>query len=325
MFTQQKMLPKVEQVKLALPLENQLNTLKLQFDEQLRQNMISKEKLVVVCGPCSADDPVAVGEYVAKLKQVADICPNLMVVVRIYTTKPRSNGLGYKGLCFGANGDDINAGIEACRKMMLNCLQIGLPIADELLYPELYQYFDDLVSYSFVGARSSEDSLHRAYASGLDTCCGVKNATDGDVDKLVQSLKAISVPTVFPYQGAQITTSGCKFAHVVLRGGSLDGKYCSNIDAQSVAKLKQNLQALALNDFIMADLSHANSQKVAQNQIDNAKTVILDANINGVMLESYLSDGTDGQTYGVSKTDQCLGFEDTKNLLLMLNEQFAKR
>ena len=75
----------------------------------------------------------------------------------------------------------------------------------------------------------------------------------------------------------------------------------------------------------MADLSHANSQKVAQNQIDNAKTVILDANINGVMLESYLSDGTDGQTYGVSKTDQCLGFEDTKNLLLMLNEQFAKR
>lgn len=325
MFTQQKKLPSVAEIKSALPLDDQLNSLKLKFDESLRQNMKSKQKLVVVCGPCSADDPVAVGEYVSKLKQIADKCPNLLVVARIYTTKPRSNGLGYKGLCFGEDGKDIANGIVACRQMMINCLKAGLPVADELLYPELYQYFDDLVSYSFVGARSSEDSLHRAYASGLDVCCGVKNSTDGDVDKLIQSLQAISLPTVFPYMGAQLETSGCKFAHVVLRGGSLDGKYLSNIDKNSVAKLKQGLQFLGLNDFVMADLSHANSQKVAQNQIDNAKMAILDANINGIMMESYLFDGSDGNTYGVSKTDQCLGFDDTANLLVMLNEQFANR
>lgn len=325
MFTQQKKLPKVCDVKLALPLDEQLNSLKLQFDEQLRQNMQSKQKLVVVCGPCSADDPVAVGEYVSKLKEVVDLCPNLLVVVRIYTTKPRSNGIGYKGLCFGEGGDDIAGGIAACRKMMIDCLKVGLPVADELLYPELYQYFDDLVSYSFVGARSSEDSLHRAFASGLDVCCGVKNSTDGNADKLVQSLQAISLPTVFPYLSTQVNTSGCKFAHVVLRGGAMGGKYLSNIDKDSVAKLKQTLQQLALNDFVMADLSHANSQKVAHNQIDNAKRAICDKNINGVMVESYLSDGSDGGTYGVSKTDQCLGFEDTKELLLMLNEQFVKR
>ena len=325
MFTQQKKLPSVAEIKAMLPLDDQLNSIKLKFDEDLRQNMQSKKKLVVVCGPCSADDPVAVGEYVSKLKQIADNCPNLLVVARIYTTKPRSNGLGYKGLCFGENGNDIANGIVACRQMMINCLKVGLPIADELLYPELYQYFDDLISYSFVGARSSEDSLHRAFASGLDVCCGVKNSTDGDVEKLMQSLHAISLPTIFPCFGNQVQTSGCKFAHVVLRGGALDGKYLSNIDKDSVAKLKNGLQTLGLNDFVMADLSHANSQKVAQNQIDNAKMAILDKNINGIMMESYLSDGSDGDTYGVSKTDQCLGFEDTANLLEMLNEQFANR
>ncbi len=325
MFTQQKKLPLVAEIKSALPLDDQLNRIKLKFDEDLRQNMQSKQKLVVVCGPCSADDPVAVGEYVSKLKQIADNCPNLLVVARIYTTKPRSNGLGYKGLCFGEDGNDIAKGILACRQMMIDCLKVGLPIADELLYPELYQYFDDLISYSFVGARSSEDSLHRAFASGLDVCCGVKNSTDGDMEKLMQSLHAISLPTIFPCFGNQMQTGGCKFAHVVLRGGSLDGKYWSNIDKDSVAKLKIGLQSLGLNDFVMADLSHANSQKVAQNQIDNAKMVILDENINGIMMESYLSDGSDGNTYGVSKTDQCLGFEDTKDLLFMLDKQFAKR
>ena len=325
MFIQQKKLPMVSEVKSRLPLGNQLEKIKLHWDEVLRENLFSKQKLVVVCGPCSADDPVAVGEYVAKLKQVADLCPNLLVVARIYTAKPRSNGTGYKGLCFGENGDDITSGIVACRQMMLDCLKVGLPIADELLYPELYEYFDDLVNYSFVGARSSEDSLHRAYASGLDVCCGVKNATDGDVDKLIQSLQAVSLPTVFPFSGNQMQTSGCKHAHVVLRGGAMEGEYQSNISKQQVAKLKQSLKSLGFNDFIMADLSHANSQKVAQNQIDNAKAVICDSNVNGVMIESYLFDGTDGSTYGVSKTDQCLGFEDTKSLLLMLNEQFAKR
>lgn len=325
MFTQQKKLPKAVDVKSILPLDDQLNTAKQLWDEQLRSNLHTKQKLVVVCGPCSADDPVAVGEYVSKLKQVADVCQNLMVFARIYTTKPRSNGIGYKGLCFGKNGDDIASGIVACRKMMMDCIKVGLPVADELLYPELYQYFDDLVSYSFVGARSSEDSLHRAFASGLDTCCGVKNSTDGDVDKLIQSLQAVSLPTVFPFDGQQLQTSGCKYAHVVLRGGAMDGEYQSNIDKEQISKLKSSLQKLGLSDFIMADLSHANSKKVAQNQIDNAKRAICDANINGVMIESYLSDGEDGSTFGVSITDQCLGFEDTKKLLLMLNDRFAKR
>lgn len=325
MFIQQKKLPTAIEVKLQLPVDNTLQNFKLSCDESLRQNLVTKQRFVVVCGPCSADDPVAVAQYVAKLKQVADLCPNLLVVARVYTAKPRSNGMGYKGLCFGEDGCDIANGIVACRKMMIECLKIGLPIADELLYPELFEYFDDLVSYSFVGARSSEDSLHRAYSSSLDICCGVKNATDGDVEKLVQSLQAVSLPTIFPYLGTQVQTSGCKFAHVVLRGGAMDGEYLPNISSKTIAKVKQDLQNLGLNDFVMADLSHANSKKIALNQIENAKTVICDVNVNGVMIESYISDGTDGTTFGVSKTDECLSFEDTKNLLLMLNDRFAKR
>lgn len=325
MFIQQKKLPAASEIKSQLPLGNKLQNFKLSCDENLRQNLVTKQKFVVVCGPCSADDPVAVAQYAAKLKQVADLCSNLLVVARVYTAKPRSNGMGYKGLCFGDDGCDIANGIVACRKMMIECLKIGLPIADELLYPELFEYFEDLVSYSFVGARSSEDSLHRAYSSALDICCGVKNATDGDVEKLVQSLQAVSLPTVFPYLGEQVQTSGCKYAHVVLRGGAIDGEYLPNIGSKTVAKVKGDLQNLGLNDFIMADLSHANSKKIARNQIENAKAVICDSNVNGVMIESYLSDGADGATFGVSITDECLNFDDTKNLLLMLNDQFAKR
>ncbi len=325
MFIQQKNLPTAAEVKLQLPIDSALQNFKLSCDESLRHNLVTKQKFVVVCGPCSADDPVAVKQYVTQLKQAASLCPNLLVVARVYTAKPRSNGMGYKGLCFGEDGCDIANGIIACRKMMVECLKIGLPLADELLYPELYDYFDDLVSYSFVGARSSEDSLHRAYSSALDICCGVKNATDGDVEKVVQSLQAVSLPTVFPYLGEQVQTSGCKFAHVVLRGGIIDGEYLPNIGSKTVEKVKRDLLNLGLNDFIMADLSHANSKKIARNQIENAKAVICDANVNGVMIESYLSDGTDGATFGVSKTDECLNFDDTKDLLFMLNDQFVKR
>ncbi len=303
----------------------ELKKIKYEFDVALKEHILNKDKFVVVCGPCSADDPVAVSEYVAKLKGTADALPNLFIVARIYTAKPRSNGIGYKGLCFGNDGNDMEDGILQCRKMMLDCLAKGVPIADELLYPELYGYFDDLVSYYFIGARSSEDSLHRAFASGLDVPCGIKNGTDGNVQNLLQSVQAISLSTVFPFWGKQFKTDGCSYCHPVLRGGLQAGEFVSNLTEDNVSLLKQGLKFLDLQDFIMADLSHANSKKVALNQFDNAKIAIANKNINGVMVESYLFDGKDGQTYGVSKTDECLSFDDTQKLLKILADGFADR
>lgn len=318
MFLKQKKVRLPDEYKQLQPLSDNLRAKKAQLDLQLKENLISRKKFVVVCGPCSADESTE--EYIGKLKEVADQCPDLFVVARIYTSKPHSNGQGFKGAVFHLRNDDevdIDKGILFCRKLMIKCIESGIPVADELLYPELYECFDDLVSYWFVGARSSEDTLHRDFASGLDICCGLKNATDGNVEKVVDSLYAVSHPCIFPYNGAQIVTSGCGFAHIVLRGGLNEGVFRPNIYADSVSHAKNLLVARNLNDFVMADLNHANSGKVAAKQVENA-VVAINAGVDGVMIESSLYSGGQSDKYGVSKTDDCLGFDDTQKLLMQI-------
>ena len=326
MFIEQKKLSKSAFYKKKIPLSGKLLERKLAFDSQLVQNLHTREKFVVVCGPCSADNPEAMREYLCKLKEVADNCPDLLVVARVYSSKPHSNGQGYKGSAFNLKESDqvdLHSGIVRCREIMRECLEIGLPVADELLYPELFECLGDLVSYWFVGARSSEDSLHRCLASGLDVCCGVKNATDGNVDKVVNSLFAVSNPCVFPHNGMQIATNGCKNAHIVLRGGVDEGQFSKNIACKDVAQAKDLLRQCGLNDFVMADLNHANSGKVGKIQIENAK-LAADAGVDGVMLESYLYAGGHSTEYGTSQTDDCLSFEDTALVLEYLQTKFAK-
>ena len=317
MFTEQKKLLGADTYKKLAPLSAELRQKKAKFDLQLKENLISRNRFVVVCGPCSADEPKALEEYLTKLKAIADVCPHLLVVARIYTSKPHSNGQGYKGTAFHMhNGDpiDIDNGILRCRQMMIKCLEIGLPVADELLYPELFKCFDDLVSYWFVGARSSEDNLHRDFASGLEVCCGIKNATDGYIEAVVDSLYAVSKPCVFPYNDVQMTTDGCKYAHVVLRGGLVDGEYTPNITNKDVQRAKLLLKKLGLNDFVMADLNHANSGKIAARQIENAK-IAVSSGVDGVMIESYLNAGGHSAEYGTSQTDDCIDLEQTRIVL----------
>ena len=327
MFTEQKKLKKADEYKKLVPISSGLLLRKAQFDEQLRNNFKSRERFVVVCGPCSADNPAAMEEYLLKLKAVTDACPNLLIVARIYTSKPHSNGQGYKGSAFHERHNDsidIDSGILRCRKIMLRCLEIGLPVADELLYPELFECFDDLVSYWFVGARSSEDNLHRDLASGLEVCCGVKNNTDGNIPKVLDSLYAVSNPCVFPHNGVQVVTDGCKFAHIVLRGGLVDDVYVPNLFARDVTYARKLLIQQGLNNFVMADLSHANSGKISIKQVSNAQ-LALEAGVDGVMIESYLYDGGHSTAYGVSQTDDCLSFEKTQRLLEDIQNSLCKK
>lgn len=328
MLLKQKKLKKNTYYKRVVPLNSELRRIKALFDKTIADNLTSRKRFVVVCGPCSADDPRAMDEYLVKLKKTADLCPDLLVVARIYTAKPHSNGQGYKGAAFNVRADDaidIDAGILRCRQMMISCLQIGLPIADELLYPELFECFDDLVSYWFVGARSSQDSLHRDFLSGLDVCCGIKNATDGDLGGAVDSLYAVNGKCVFPYDGYQVETSGNALSHVVLRGGGAKSNFFANFSSPKIAELKQLLRTQGLNDFVMVDLNHGNSGKVARNQIQNAELCIDNSDINGVMIESYLYGGINTDAYGVSQTDDCLGFDETERILLDLQRKFSAR
>ena len=327
MFIEQKKLRSQAFYKKKFPLSGELTKRKREFDRLLVDNLHTRKRFVVVCGPCSADNPIAIREYLHKLKAVADDCPDLLVVARIYSAKPHSRGLGYKGTAFHLATDeevDIDSGIARCREIMIECLQIGLPVADELLYPELFECFDDLVSYWFVGARSSEDSLHRGLASGIEVCCGIKNATDGNIANVVNSLFAVSNPCVFPHNGSQIATNGCKNAHIVLRGGLNQGQFAQNIGTHDVAYAKKLLKQQGLNDFVMADLNHANSGKVATRQKENA-TLAFEAGVDGVMVESYLNGGGQSTEYGTSQTDDCLSFDDTQKLLFELQRKFALR
>lgn len=325
MFVKQKKLRSATMYKTLVPLNAELHRKKQLLDEQLIQNLTSRNKFVVVCGPCSADDPNAMEEYLCRLKKLAEQCQDLLVVARIYTSKPHTNGQGYKGTAFHERLQsqvDVDEGILRCRQMMIRCLEIGLPVADELLYPELYECWDDLVSYWFVGARSSEDSLHRDFASGLSTCCGIKNSTDGSIDKAVDSLFAVSHPCIFAYGGHQVATNGCSTAHIVLRGGVIDGKYSSNIGRTDVERAKKLLSQQGLCDFVMADLNHANSGKIARNQIANAK-VAFEAGVDGVMVESYICEGGQSTEYGTSQTDDCIGFDDTERIMQYLQHNFT--
>lgn len=328
MFIEQKKLPGVKYIHEKAPLGNELNMLKKQLDEQIKQNFAARNKLAVVCGPCSADNSKPIHEYLRRLRRLQETHSDLLIIARIYTAKPHSNGQGYKGTCFHESildSVDLEKGILRARNMMIDCLRLGLPVADELLYPELYPYFADLVSYWFVGARSSEDMLHRSFASGLDLCCGLKNGTDGDIIKAVDGLTAISNPCEFPFNGSQITTDGCKYSHIVLRGGKIGLDFKPNFSSEHTRFTKERLRSLGLNDFIMADLSHANSGKVAVNQIANAELAVSNSDINGVMLESYLYGGVDSNSYGVSKTDPCLNIDETKKALDILQNGFVSR
>ncbi|MCM1394732.1 MAG: 3-deoxy-7-phosphoheptulonate synthase [Corallococcus sp.] len=317
-------LPCAEEIKKICPMPKDVETRKKVWDSELAANMRLKKRFVVVCGPCSADDPKAVNLYCRQLSYLQNLHPDLFLVARIYTTKPHSNGQGYRGLCFG-DGKDIAGGIVQCRKMMINAMELGLPVADELLYPELYDYFSDLVSYWFLGARSSEDSLHRGFASLTDACCGVKNPTNGLIDGAVQNLQAVANPCVFPFRGRQLETGGNPLAHVVLRGGTDKNGYFQNLDKSSVAYAKKLLKELNLNNFVMTDLSHANSGKMADKQIENAQTVACDKNVDGVMVESYVYGGADDSAFGTSRTDACVGLEDTAVILSILSNGFQNR
>ena len=309
------------QIKQSLPMSSCLAEKKHRFDQLLKDNFISKEKLVLVVGPCSADDPIAVHEYCQRLKSLADrVADKIIVVARVYTSKPHSDGDGFLGLAFhDADGNvvDLEKGLIKCRNMMLDCLEIGLPIADELLFCNHYDYFDDIVSYWFLGARSSLDTMHRSFASGIDTLVGVKNATDGNLLQTAQSLYAVSRPKTFLKDGCQIETSGNSYVHAVLRGYSTEDKMVANLDAQSIRAVVDYCNKFELNPFVMVDVSHANSNKVAKNQIINALEVASNKDISGIMIESYLNAGK-GCGFGVSKTDDCLSFEQTEDLIWQL-------
>ena len=293
-------------------------------------------RFILVIGPCSADHEDSVMEYVLRLGELAEkVKDKLFIVPRIYTNKPRTVGLGYKGMLHQPDpeqDEDLLAGIIAIREMHQRIAnETDFTCADEMLYPENHRYLSDLLSYVAVGARSSEDQLHRIVASGIGIPCGLKNPTSGDLSVMMNSIIAAQAAHRFLYRGWEVQTEGNPRAHAILRGrvdkfGHNHPNYYYE-DLLTVHRLYE--EAGAKNPAIIVDTNHANSGKQFNEQIRIAKDVIHSAHydstvrklVKGFMVESYLVDGSQpvgGGVYGQSITDPCLGWEKTEKLIYEL-------
>jgi len=297
------------------------------------------DKLVVIIGPCSIHDVKAAKEYGDRLLGVKQrLAGDLLVLMRVYFEKPRTT-VGWKGLINDPGLDGsfrINEGLRLARQLLLDLNEAGMPVACEFLDMVTPQYIADLVSWGAIGARTTESQIHRELASGLSCPVGFKNGTDGNVRIAVDAIRAARTPHHFigvtkAGHCAIVETAGNEDCHVVLRGGKTP-----NYDAASIDAVCKALGDAGLAQNVMIDLSHANSSKQFEKQIDAGRDVAQqiaagDARIVGVMAESHLQAGRQDLipgtplVYGLSITDACIGWDDSALLLESLADAVARR
>ena len=294
-------------------------------------------RLLMIVGPCSIHDPHAAIEYAERLKKLADeVSDTVLIVMRVYFEKPRTT-VGWKGLINDPELDGshkINKGIELARRLLIEINALGLPCATETLDPITPQYLADLISWSAIGARTTESQTHREMASGLSMPVGFKNGTDGGLSVAINAMKSALQAHHFlginnEGLSSAIQTSGNPNIHLVLRGGSNGPNY----DAVSIHKAAESLMSEGLPESIMIDCNHANSGKDPSRQ----ELVLRDAihqikkgdnSIIGIMIESNINGGNQpisaSLQYGISITDACLDWENTERIILNANQSLVK-
>ncbi len=328
-------LPTVQEVLEQYPLSATLKTVKTTRDQEIKAVLTGLDsRMLVIVGPCSADNEKSVLEYVLKLARLQEkVRSQAILIPRIYTNKPRTNGLGYKGLLHQPDPNqkpDICEGILALRRLHLKCFsESGLTAADEMLYPDALGYVGDLLGYIAVGARSVENQQHRLVASGADVPVGMKNPTGGDLSVMFNAIYAAQNAHNFAYQKKEVETSGNPLTHVILRGYStMDGMSVSNYHYEDLKRIEALYKKYATlkNPTVIVDANHANSGKNYREQPRIVRDVMetrrenpaLRQLVKGVMIESYLEEGRQELNegiYGKSITDACLGWPDTERLI----------
>ena len=298
------------------------------------ENILDRKdpRILLVVGPCSIHDPAAALEYAQKLKTLADkVSDTFFIVMRAYFEKPRTT-VGWKGLINDPDLNDsfdVEKGLHTARKLLIHINALGLPVGTEALDPISPQYLGDLISWTAIGARTTESQTHREMSSGLSTAIGFKNGTDGSLDVAINAIESAARPHSFlgidsDGMTAITRTRGNPYGHVVLRGGNR----APNYDSVNIALAKAALTARGILPNLIVDCSHANSNKDPQRQPLVFKNVIEQIahgtpSIIGLMLESHLKSGSQplnsnpGQlAYGQSITDGCIDWETTENLIL---------
>ena len=326
-------LPTPAEIKAQLPMSAAAETTVLESRAAIQDILDGKDgRLFAVVGPCSIHDVDAALEYADRLQKLAaEVAESLLILMRVYFEKPRTT-VGWKGLINDPDMDDsfhIDKGIRKARNLLLELGERGLPTATEALDPIMPQYMGELITWTAIGARTTESQTHREMASGLSTPVGFKNGTDGSLQVAIDALQSARQPHHFlginqEGRTAVFQTRGNAYGHVVLRGGGGQPNY----DAKSVASAAAALREAGLPDRIVIDCSHANSSKdpevqpvVARNCIE--QVINGNRSIIGLMLESNLNAGNQKITsdladleYGVSVTDGCIDWETTQRTLL---------
>lgn len=333
-------MPTPEEIKRDYPLSQELALLKAQRDQMVNDIITGKDdRFLVIIGPCSADNEDSVCDYVSRLTKIQDdVKDKIVIVPRIYTNKPRTNGTGYKGIASQPNPEaapNMVEGTIAVRKMHIRAIaESGLTCADEMLYPDNWGYVEDLLSYVAIGARSVEDQEHRLTVSGFDVAAGMKNPTSGDFGVMLNSVYAAQQSHHFVHRGYEVETTGNPYAHVILRGAvSKRGNTMPNYHYEDLMRLYERYQAMdVVNPAAIIDTNHSNSGKKYKEQIRIAKEVLHSRNhspelhtlVKGLMIESYIEEGAQSigeGIYGKSITDPCLGWGDSKRLIYEIAEK----
>lgn len=332
-------LPTPLEIKEEYPVSENITKIKEERDEEIAKVFKGEsDRFILIIGPCSADREDAVLDYMERLAEVYEkVKDRLLIIPRCYTGKPRTVGMGYKGMLHQPDPEkpeDMLHGIIAIREMHADIAkETGFTCAEEMLYPENHRYLSDLLAYVAIGARSVEDQHHRLVASGIGIPCGMKNPTEGDLTVMMNSILAAQNGHTFIYRGWEVKSKGNDFAHAILRGyvdefGNAHPNYHYE-DLEHLYNLYQEKEYL--NPTAIVDTNHSNSGKKYEEQIRIAKDVMhsrhesndIKGLVKGLMIESYLEDGCQnaGETvYGKSITDPCLGWDKTEKLILDLAE-----
>lgn len=288
-------------------------------------------RFLLVIGPCSIHDPEACMEYARKIKTLSDeVKDRILIVMRVYFEKPRTS-LGWKGLIMDPHLDgtnDIPTGLHMARGILREILDIGLPTATEFLDPITPQYIADLVSWSAIGARTSESQTHRQMASGLSMPLGFKNDTHGDLTPAVNAIKAANGKQTFlgvdqAGRASAVTTKGNPSCHMILRGGNTGPNYAAADVKNALDLLEKN----GLTPSVMVDASHANCNKKQEQMPAVIQEIVrqrAEGNLHliGAMVESNLVAGAQSfprplseLTYGQSITDECIDWAKTEEVV----------
>ena len=328
------------EIKEQFPVTSEITKIRERRISELDDILSGKSnRLILIIGPCSADNEDSVLDYIYRLRGVEEkVKDKIMIVPRIYTNKPRTTGEGYKGMLHQPDPNsspDLLKGLIAIRKLHMRAItETGFGCADEMLYPENYRYLSDLIAYVAVGARSVENQQHRLTASGLSVPVGMKNPTSGDITIMMNSIKAAQSSHMFSYRGWEVESRGNPFSHAILRGYvDKQGKSHPNYHFEDLYNLCGAYTESGLkNPAVIIDTNHANSGKKYIEQIRIAKEVLHSCRyskevgnlVKGLMIESYIEDGcqtiSDKEIYGKSITDPCLGWEKTERLIYDIAE-----